>query len=172
MKTLVITLLFVCLTNASYSQKSMAVDSENENIKTALVPDTNHTASDVYLPDEHPDAAVRELQKQFENHSIPKNHKEGSLNKISMKIERGTIEAQYDENQRLIRVNETYKRVKLPAVVVSSVQKEYPGWQITHDTYFYAQENGVVTKKEYNLKIENENRKRNIVVYADGQIKQ
>ncbi len=172
MKTLVIMLLFVCLTNATYSQKSTAVDFENDNTKAAISSETNHTASDLYVPDENPDAAVRELQKKFENHSIPKTHKEGSLNKLSMKIERGSLEAQYDDNQRLIRVNETYKRVKLPHVVVSSVQREFPGWQITDDTYFYAQENGVVTKKEYNLRIENENKKRNIVVYADGQIKQ
>jgi hypothetical protein len=171
MKTLVITLLFVCLTTATYSQKSTAVDFENETIKTAVLSETNHTVLDVYLPDEHPDAAVRELQKKFENHAIPKNHKEGALNKLSMKIERGTIEAHYDGNQRLISVNETYKRVKLPAVVVASIQKEFPGWQITDDTYFYAQENGVVTKKEYNLRIENENKKRNIVVYPDGQLK-
>lgn len=172
MKTLVITLLFVSFTNATYSQKSTAVDFENENTKTAELLQPNNIVSDVYLADEHPDAMVTELQKKFENHSIPKNHNEGALNKISMKTERGTLEAQYDDSQRLIRVSETYKRVKLPHAVVSSVQKEFPGWQITDDTYYYAQENGVVTKKEYNLRIENENKKRNIIVYSDGQIKQ
>jgi hypothetical protein len=171
MRTLVITLLLVSFTNTTYCQKSMATDLEKENIKSTELPDINNAYSDIYLPDEHPDAAIRELEQKFKNHSIPKKDKEGSLNTLTMQIERGIIVADYDTNHKLIGVNETYKKVKLPNTIVAAVQKEFPGWLITDSTYFYSQKNGVVTKKQYKLKIENQNDKRNIVVYADGQIK-
>jgi hypothetical protein len=171
MKTFVIALLLVSFTNTTYCQKSMAADFEKENIKKTELPNTNDAISDAYLPDEHPDAAVRELEKKFENHTILKKDSEGSLNKLTMQIERGTIVASYDSNHKLIGVNETYKNVKLPNIIVSAVQNEFPGWLITDSTYFYSQKNGIVTKKQYKLRIENQNKKLTIVVYADGQIK-
>jgi len=153
----------------------MAPDFENENIKIEELPGmvikSNGKVSYVYLPDKHPDATVRELEKKFVNYSLPKEDEEDPISTITMEIQRGVLMAQYDENQKLIRVDEKYKNVRLPDAVVHSVQKDLPGWLITDGTYFYSQKDGVVTKKQYRLKVEKEDKMQNIVVYADGQIK-
>ncbi len=175
MKTFIITLLLVSFTNATYSQDIMLTDFENGNLETEGLPGmvikTNGKVSYVYLTDKHPDAAVRELQKKFVEYSIPINNGENPIYRLNLESKKGSILAFYSEDQKLISVDEKYKNVKLPTIVMHSILKELPGWAVTDDTYFYSQKNGIVTKKEYKIKIEKEDRTRNIVVYADGQIK-
>ncbi len=175
MKTFIITLLLVSFTNATYSQNKTLTDFENENLGTeelsGMVIKTNGKVSYVYITDKHPDATVRELQKKFVEYSIQKNNGENPIYRLSLKIERGLIVAYYNDDQKLISVDEKYKNVKLPYIVMRSILKEHPGWIVKDDTYFYSQKNGTVTKKEYKIKIEKEDKMRNIVVYADGQIK-
>lgn len=177
MKTINIALLLISLTNTTYSQQNTVPDyvRDNGNPKIEGLSETNAETngkiSYVYLPDEHPDAAVRELEKKFMDHSIPNKNAEGFLYRLRMEIERGSIVAYYNHDQKLIGVDEKYKKVKLPNIIVHSIQKELPGWLITDDSYFYSQKNGVVIKKQYELKIEKENKTRHIVVYADGRIK-
>jgi hypothetical protein len=175
MKTIIIVLLLVSFTNTTYSQQNMIADFENENLKVEELPGmvikTNGKTSSIYLPDKHPDDAVRGLQKQFIYYSAPKNDEEDPIYRLSMEIERGQLVAHYNNEQKLVRVDEKYKNVRLPNAIVYSVQKELPGWSITDDTYFYSQKDGVVTKKHYKLRVEKENKIRNILVYANGQIK-
>jgi hypothetical protein len=175
MKTIIIALLLVSFTNTTYGQQNVTADFENENLKTEELPGmvikTNGKISSIYLPDKHPDEVVRGLEKEFVNYTLPKNDKENPINHVSLEIERGTLMAYYNDDQKLIRVDEKYKNIRLPNTIVYSVQKELPGWSITDDTYFYSQKDGVVTKKHYKLRVEKENKMRNILVYADGQIK-
>jgi hypothetical protein len=175
MKTIIIVLLLVSFTNTTYSQQNMIADFENENLKIEELPGmvikTNGKISSIYLPDKHPDDAVRGLEKKFIYYSAPKNDEEAPIYRLSMEIERGELVAHYNNEQKLIRVDEKYKNVRLPNAIIYSVQKELPGWSITDDTYFYSQKDGVVTKKHYKLRVEKENKTRNILVYADGQIK-
>lgn len=175
MRTIIIALLLVSFTNTTYSQSAIAADFENESLKTEELPGmvikTNGKITSIYLPDKHPDEAVRGLEKKFIDYSNPKNDKEGPTSRLSFEIERGVLVAHYDYDQKLIRVDEKYKNIRLPNTIVHSIQKELPGWSITDDTYYYSQEEGVVTKKHYKLKLEKENKKRNILVYADGRIK-
>jgi hypothetical protein len=175
MKTIIIALLLVSFTNTTYSQENIAPNYENANLKTEELPGmvikTNGKISSIYLPDKHPDEVVRGLEKEFINYTLPKNDKEDPISRLSLEVERGVLVAHYDYDQKLIRVDEKYKNIRLPNTIVYSVQKELPGWAITDDTYFYSQKDGVVTKKHYKLRIEKENKMRNILVYADGQIK-
>jgi hypothetical protein len=175
MKTIIIALLLVSFTNTTYGQRNVTANFENENLKTEELPGmvikTNGKILSIYLPDKHPDEVVRGLEKEFVNYTLPKIDKENPINHVSLEIERGTLMAYYNDDQKLIRVDEKYKNIRLPNTIVYSVQKELPGWAITDDTYFYSQKDGVVTKKHYKLRVEKENKMRNILVYADGQIK-
>jgi hypothetical protein len=175
MKTIIIALLLVSFTNTTYGQQNITDDFENENLKTEELPGmvirTNGKISSIYLPDKHPDEVVRGLEKKFVDYSVPKNEAEDRISRLSFEIERGELVAHYNDEQKLIRVDEKYKNIRLPNTIIASVQKELPGWAITDDTYFYSQKDGVVTKKHYKLRVEKENKMRNILVYADGQIK-
>jgi hypothetical protein len=175
MKTIIIVLLLVSFTNTTYSQENIAPDFENANLKIEELPGmvirTNGKVLSIYLPDKHPDEVVRGLEKKFVEYSAPKNDKEDPITSLSLEVERGVLVAHYNYDQKLIGVDEKYKNVRLPNAIVYSVQKELPGWSITDDTYFYSQKDGVVTKKHYKLRVEKENKMRNILVYSDGQIK-
>lgn len=175
MKTIIIALLLVIFTNTTYGQQNMETEFENENLKPEELPGmvikTNGKVSSIYLPDKHPDEVVRGLQKKFVQYSTPKNDKEDPISTISLEVERGILVAHYNYDQKLIGVDEKYTNIRLPNTIVNSVQQELPGWAITDDTYFYSQKEGVVTKKHYKLRIEKENKMRNILVYADGKIK-
>ncbi|MFV8347756.1 hypothetical protein [Flavobacterium sp. ZB4P13] len=142
MKTFIITLLLVSFTNATYSQNNILSDFENGNLETegfpGMVIKTDGKVSYVYLTDKHPDAAVRELQKKFVEYSIQKNNGENPIYRLYLEIEKGTIVAYYNEDQKLISVDEKYKNVKLPTIVMHSILKEHPGWAVKDDTYFYS----------------------------------
>jgi hypothetical protein len=174
MKALIISLLLVIFTHTTYGQMPIPTEFENENSGADALPGivmrTNGKTLETYVPDKHSDAAVSGLQRKFVDYFTAKNGKDDPTYRLCLEIERGTIVASYDDDQKLVRVDETYKRVKLPNAVLSSVLKDFPGWKITDDTYYYSQENGVVTKKQYLLKIEKEDKNRTIIVYANGQI--
>ena len=176
MKKLIITLLLVIFTHTAYSQMALPADFENENPGLAPLPSiivkTNGKTMEAYVPDKHSDAVVNGLQRKFVDYFVQETDTENPTYRLCLEIERGTILASYDDDQKLASVEETYKRVKLPNAVVTSVLNEFPGWKITDDTYFYFQKNGVITKKQYRLKLEKENKIRTIVVLADGQIKE
>lgn len=87
-----------------------------------------------------------------------------------MEIKGGSLAATYNENGKLIRVVEEYKDVKLPAPVIYSVYKAYPGWEIVQDKYLYSQKEGEILKKQYNLKIKNGKDTHKLTVHADGEI--
>lgn len=176
MKTLIISLLLVIFTHTTYSQMTIPTEFENEtpgiDALADIVTRTDGKIVETYVPDKHSDAAVIGLQRKFVDYFTAKNAKEDPTYRLCLEIERGTIVASYDDDQKLVSVDETYKRVKLPNAVLSSVLKDFPGWKITEDTYFYSQKNGVVTKKQYLLKLEKEDNIRTIVIYANGQIQE
>jgi uncharacterized protein YcnI len=80
------------------------------------------------------------------------------------------LAATYNENGKLLRVVEEYKDVKLPAPVIYSVYKAYPGWEIVKDKYLYSQKEGDIEKKQYTLKIKNGKDSHKLTVHADGEI--
>jgi uncharacterized protein YcnI len=80
------------------------------------------------------------------------------------------LSATYDSNGKLTSVIEKYDNVQLPASVIYSIYKAYPGWQIVNDKFLYTQENGDVSKKEYNLKLKKDKETIKLKVNPQGEI--
>ncbi|WP_313807098.1 hypothetical protein [Flavobacterium sp.] len=125
----------------------------------------------VYLPEyESKDEKIRALQDAFIAYDLGKDYEGYESYLVTMKIEDGSLVATYNENGKLLRVVEKYDNVKLPMAVIYGVYKEFPGWKIVKDKYLYAQADGDVLKKEYNLKLEKNKETKRIVVNSKGKI--
>lgn len=174
MKTFIIALLFVCLTNTVFSQDNKNNEAVSEILKTEELPGVVIKSAgkdfSVYLPDHNVDKNVRQLENKFVGYNLGKDYEGYDTFLVIMECEKGTLTASYNQNGKLINVVENYKDLKLPNEVIYAVYKGYPGWQITNDKYVYSQKEGDVTKKEYTLKLKKDKETLNIKMKPSGEI--
>tara|TARA_R110000868_G_scaffold99170_1_gene273028 strand:+ start:4395 stop:4931 length:537 start_codon:yes stop_codon:yes gene_type:complete len=174
MKSFIIMLLFLGLTFSVYSQDKMKQDTENGKVSVEELPAVviKRIGSDfsVYIPDNHPDQDVRNMEQKFIAYDIGKDYEGYENYLVLMETKNGSLSATYDEKGKLVRVVENYQNVRLPSEVIYSVYKTYPGWNIVNDKYLYSQEEGDIVKKQYNLKIEKGNQKMKLLVRSNGEI--
>jgi hypothetical protein len=171
MKTLIIALLFLGMTVSSYSQKKVMKEGimKMEDLPAVVIKSVGDDFS-VYLPDMNADPKVRTLEDTFIAYDLGKNYAGYETYLVYMEIKGGSLAATYNEKGKLLRVVEEYKDVKLPAPVIYSVYKAYPGWEIVKDKYLYSQKEGDIEKKQYTLKIKNGKDTHKLTVHADGEI--
>lgn len=124
----------------------------------------------LYLPDKNPDEGIRALESKFIGYNLGKDYEGFDKYLVIMESDRGKLTATYNENGKLINVVEKYTNVRLPNEVIYSIYKAYPGWQIMKDKFEYSQEDGNVTKKEYDLKIKKEKETKHVIVSSKGTI--
>jgi hypothetical protein len=124
----------------------------------------------VYLPDRNPDSNVRALQEKFISYDLGKDFEGYESYLVVMETKKGSLTATYNQNGKLTRVVENYQNVKLPSNVIYSVYKSFPGWKIINDKFLYTQKEGDILKKEYNLRIEKEDKVLKLVVHPNGEI--
>lgn len=173
MKTFLIILFFFSLTTNSFSQGENSNSKEGEikmsDLPAVVIKSAGKDFS-VYLPDRNPDENVRALQEQFISYDLGKDYEGYDTYLVVLESPKGSLSATYNANGKLTSVVENYQNIQLPAKVIYSIYKEYPGWTIVKDKFLYTQEEGDVLKKEYNLKIKKENNIRKIVVKPTGEI--
>ncbi|WP_369752431.1 hypothetical protein AB3G34_10660 [Flavobacterium sp. WC2409] len=174
MKSFIIMLLFMGLTFSVYSQDKMKQDAEQGKVNVEELPAVviKRIGSDfsVYIPDNHPDQDVRNMEQKFIAYDIGKDYEGFENYLVLMETKNGSLSATYDEKGKLVRVVENYQNVRLPNEVVYSIYKAYPGWNIVNDKYLYSQEAGDIVKKQYNLKIEKGDKKMKLLVRSNGEI--
>lgn len=175
MKLIIITLLSIITIDTAYSQKNkyeeVAIASlKTEEFPSVLIKSTEKDLS-VYLPDNNSDPTVRILEKKFIESNLGKDYDGHNSFLVIMECAKGTLAAKYNENGRLIQVEEDYKNLKLPNAVINSVFKKYPGWEITDNIYTFAQEDGEIIKNEYTLKLKKDHKTQKVVVKPNGEIK-
>lgn len=123
----------------------------------------------VYLPDRNPDKRVLEMQEKFIGYDLGQvNGEEEYL--VMFQAEDATLVATYNEKGKLTRVVEKYTNVQLPRPVIFSVYKSYPEWTIVKDKFLYSQSDGNVEKKQYNLKLKNGSKTKQISVAPNGEM--
>lgn len=90
---------------------------------------------------------------------------------ISFYIPQGKILAAYDKDGKVVRTVEKFKNIALPTAVAESVVKNYAGWAIAENAYLvnYHDKKGV-TRKEYKILLEKDNRRMRIKTDENGNI--
>ncbi|GAA3751097.1 hypothetical protein GCM10022422_40050 [Flavobacterium ginsengisoli] len=173
MRTFLFVLLFFGLISNSFSQVKNG-DIKEDEIKMADLPAVVIKSAgkdfSVYLPDRNPDENVRALQQKFISYDLGKDYQGYNEFLVVLESPKGSLSATYNENGKLTSVVENYQNVQLPAKVIYSIYKEYPGWTIIKDKFLYTQKEGDIEKKEYNLKIKKDKTVQNLVVKPTGEI--
>jgi hypothetical protein len=173
MKSFLIVLIILCLTMPSFSQDKERITSEGEikmeDLPGVVIKSVGKDFS-VYLPDRNPDSNVRALQEKFISYDLGKDFEGYESYLVVMETKKGSLTATYNQNGKLTRVVENYQNVKLPSNVIYSVYKSFPGWKIINDKFLYTQKEGDILKKEYNLRIEKEDKVLKLVVHPNGEI--
>lgn len=170
MKTFIVGLLFLGLSNLSYSQSGETKGNVRVEELPEIVIKSAGKDFSVYLPDKNPDMSVRNIQDKFIAYELGKDYEGYDLYLVTMQIDKGSLVATYNEKGKLISVVENYRDVKLPSAVVFSIYKKFPGWQLVKDKYLYSQSDGDIVKKQYNIKIKKDNEVRKLVVHPNGEI--
>ena len=174
MKTFLIIVLVLGIHITSFSQNKESEGNDEKAMKSVDLPEIviKNAGKDFsyYLPDKNPDPSVKKLQSEFIAYNLGKDYQGYDNYLVILEGEKGILTATYDANGKLTSVVEKYNDTQLPIPVIYSVYKAYPGWQIVNDKYLYTQENGDITKKEYNLKLKKENEIIKLKVNPKGDI--
>ncbi len=172
MKTFIIVLLLLGFSVPSYSQKKPETNNgkmDVMNLPEIVIKKAGKDFS-IYVPDNNPDPNIRRLQEKFIAYDLGKNNEGNEIYLLTMKVKNGSLAATYDEKGKLIRVVENYKNVTLPSDVIYSIYKNFPDWKIINDQFLYSQNDGDILKKQYNIKIKNNENVRKLVIHPDGEI--
>lgn len=174
MKTILVIALILGMHVTSFSQNKESEGNDEKAMKTVELPEIviKNAGKDFsyYLTDKNPDPSVKKLQSDFIAYDLGKDYEGYDTYLVTLQGQKGTLVATYDSNGKLTSVVENYTNTQLPIPVVYSVYKAYPGWQIVNGKYLYAQENGDIKKKEYNLKLKKENETIKLKVNPKGEI--
>lgn len=174
MKTLIFIVLTLGMYAPTYSQEKMTNDNSEGAMNMVALPEIviKNAGKDFsyYLPDKNPDPSIRKLQSDFIAYNLGKDYEGFDNYLVILEGEKGILTATYDDKGKLTSVVEKYNNTQLPPPVIYSVYKAYPGWQIVNDKYLYTQENGDITKKEYNLKLKKNNEVLKLKVNPKGDI--
>ena len=174
MKTILIIALVLGMNITSFSQNKASDGNDDSEINPVSLPEVviKNAGKDfsVYLPDKNPDPSIRKLQSDFIAYNLGKNYEGYDNFLVMLQGEKGLLTATYDSNGKLTSVVEKYDNTELPLSLIYSVYKAYPGWKIVNDKYLYSQENGDITKKEYNLKLKKNNETIKLTVSPKGEI--
>lgn len=174
MKSFIIIALFLGINVTCFSQNKVEGGNKEGAMKAIELPEVviKNAGKDfsLYVPDKNPDQTVRKLENEFITYDLGKDY-EGYINYlVILEVDKGKLSATYNENGKLTSVVEKYSNIELPAAVIYSVYKAYPGWQIVNDKYLYSQEDGDVTKKHYILKIKKNSESLKLTVNPNGDI--
>lgn len=161
MKKLILGLLIFGLTTQLYSQVIELSEVEIAvNYKYLDAFDADNIAKPVKL--------LKENVINYETNKDDVYDDEYENYKVSFHIPEGKVVAAYDKDGKILRTIEKYKNVRLPLEVLQSIAERFPNWAVVEDVYLvnYHCDKGV--KKQYKIKIKNEDKVLTVKTDAKG----
>ncbi|MBF4470371.1 hypothetical protein [Flavobacterium sp. HJJ] len=169
MRTIITFALCVSLFTVSYSQeKKVNKETKIEELPEVVVSSKNDFTK--YIPDNNPDAVVRNTQNEFLSYKVDDGYKDFDSYLVTLESKKGSLTATYNEKGILMSVSEKYVNVELPRELMKTVYLAYPEWTVTQSKFVYSQEKGQILKKAYLLKLKKNNKTQNILVSSIGEI--
>jgi len=110
------------------------------------------------------------LENEFIAYNLGKDFESFDNYLVILEVAKGKLSATYDSNGKLTSVVEKYNNIQLPAPVIYSIYKAFPGWQIVNDKYLYTQENGDIITKKHNLTLKKNNETIKLKINPKGEI--
>ncbi|KFC57875.1 hypothetical protein FEM08_33600 [Flavobacterium gilvum] len=138
--------------------------------KAIKLPEVLISQNKKYIPDNNPDAVVRNTQNEFVLYKVDDECKNFSEYLVTLENKKGSLQATFDEKGVLMYVSEKYTNVELPREVINSVYMSYPDWTITKSKFEYSQQKGEILKKSYHLKLKKNNKTQIVIINSTGEI--
>ena len=152
MKKIMIGLLVIAFNIQAYAQDEKAI----------VLPEVViHAVNYKYISSvnsEAGDLSVALLEQKVANYNIKDADvyvDEFKLYNVSFYIPDGYILAAYDGEGKILHTIEKFKNSKLPASVMATITKEYPGWSISRNIYRVNYSIAQGTKKRYKFTLDN-----------------
>lgn len=168
MKTCLFGLLFLGLTNLSFAQDELAMETSQFNVekmspRTITIPNENYL--NIELEAEQPLAlSIKTLQKVAADFDVTKDPVY-SANKtmtytVNFRSNDNRITAVYDTDGIILNSEEYYEDVRLPVKISNQLAKDYPGWAFHNSTckVSYDHDNGSEITYTIDLKKENKHK--------------
>ena len=169
MKTIITFVLCLSLFSVSYSQDKKPEISKIEELPEVSISQVKKDISK-YIPDNNPDAVVRNIQNEFLSYKLNDECKNFDEYLVTIENKEGSLVATYNEKGLLMGISEKYVNVELPREVIYSVYLSYPEWTIAKSKFEYSQQKGQILKKTYHLQLKKDNKTQNILVSSTGEI--
>ncbi|MEY2867733.1 MAG: hypothetical protein RIR01_133 [Bacteroidota bacterium] len=169
MKSIITIFLFFGLMLPAFSQEKEEGAIDIKELPSVVIRRIG-TDFSIYIPDKNPDKNILKLQEEFVAYDMGKDIKGSEVYLLIMNTDNNSLAATYNEHGKLMRVVENYKNVKLPNTVIYSIYKNYPDWSIVDDKYIYAQKEGDIIKKHYNVKLKKEKKIIRLKIRPNGEI--
>lgn len=147
MKTCILGIVFLGLTNLMQSQNDLAVVSVDLSNYELPERSTNLTKNDSYVNSVNTMIAserVKKFQTLVANYDIRDsnvyNTNESSTYTVVFKEGVNTIKALYDQSGTIINCEESFQNIRLPHNLGVKLSKEHPGWSF-HEVWCYVDYN-------------------------------
>lgn len=172
MKTLLIGLSILGLTNLSHAQKpELNVNKVHfDKIVESPMKNEDYYAS-VHEP--HASSKVILLEEQVRNFDIKKADFYNTTfdnYKMMFSTNQGEVIAIYNDRGDLVKAVEKFENVKLPEDVRKTLSRDYPEWRLNSNVYRVHYYDDRVDKKIYNVQLKKDGKKINVKIDCKGII--
>lgn len=172
MKTLLIGLSILGLTNLSHAQKPEPHVSKVHLEEIVVSPVKN---GDYYISvnDPHASSKVGLLEEQTRNFDIKTLDFYNTTfdnYEVMFTANEGEVIAVYDDNGDLVKAVEKFNDVKLPEDVRKTLRRDYPDWRLNSTVYRVKYFKGEDVKKIYNVQLKKDGEQINLKIDCKGAI--
>ena len=174
MKKLIIGLLFLGVTNLSFSQNTNYGITEVE-LEGVVVTAPNYTYLNKVFDKNTPNR-VRQLELEAAKYNIKDDSAYDPRFSVDYEVvfkqANGRINAKYDNDGELISCSEKFLNVKLPVSIISSnIFEDNNGWTLHKDAYLVSYKKGRDVKKVYKVQLRKGKQKKNFTINMEGDLK-
>lgn len=177
MKSIISLLVVLVISTTTYAQEYEEVNTADfkKNVSDIKLPAVviKRVGEDfsIYIPEiENLDSKINLIQKEFIAYDLGKDAEGYDEFLVTLSIKDGSLVATYNEKGKLLTVVEKYKNVRIPNDIVKNILIQYPGWKILKDRYSYSQKEGNITKKQYDVILEKDNKVQQVVYNSNGEL--
>ena len=173
MKKLIIGLLFLGVTNLSFSQNTNSEFAEVE-LEGVVVTAPNYTYLNKVFDKNTPNR-VRQLELEVAKYNIKEDSGYDPRLRVDYEVvftqTNGRINAIYDKDGEIISCSEKFSNVKLPENILSSnIFEDNNGWTLHKDTYSVSYKKGMDVKKVYKVQLRNGKQKKNFKINMESDL--
>lgn len=172
MKAIIFSLLFVGLSSLAYAQKEISNKIPEIEVYATNYEYAQKVYSDVavvnHLETRAANFDISEIPKYFHGRVVNYQESDGTY-VVHFSNSKGSIEAIYDRNGKILSTVERFQNIKVPLDVRKAIYEKYPNSTITKDVYMVRYRKDIDVIKKYKIRIEYDNLKKWVKIDDKGR---